>query len=92
MIIELSKHTVTTKDELSFGDMEDMQQAIGAEQDLMKGNSKLIEVAITSIKEGDTDIKYSNEWKRNLSIKDGIKLSTEIQKLVSGLEDIVKKD
>ena len=92
MQIDLTKYKVTTKDELLFGDMEDVQMEIGNESNLLKGNAKLTEVAVVSILDNDNnEVKYSNEWRRNLSIVDGTKLSQEIQKLISGIEQEVKK-
>jgi len=92
MQIDLTKYKVTTKDELSFGDMEDVQMEIGSESNLLKGNAKLTEVAVVSILDNDNnEVKYSNEWRRNLSIVDGTKLSQEIQKLIAGIEQAVKK-
>ena len=92
MQIDLTKYKVTTKDELSFGDMEDVQMEIGNESNLLKGNAKLTEVAVVSILDNENkEVKYSNEWRRNLSIVDGTKLSQEIQKLISGIEQEVKK-
>jgi len=92
MQIDLTKYRVTTKEELSFGDMEDVQMEIGNDSNLLKGNAKLTEVAITSIVDNDNnEVEYSNEWRRNLSVADGTKLSQEIQKLISGIEESVKK-
>lgn len=92
MQIDLKNYKVTTKDELSFGDMEDVQMEIGNESNLLKGNAKLTEVAVVSILDNDNkEVKYSNEWRRNLSIVDGTKLSQEIQKLISGIEQSIKK-
>jgi len=92
MQIDLKNYKVTTKEELSFGDMEDVQMEIGNESNLLKGNAKLTEVAIISILDNENkEVKYSNEWRRNLSIVDGTKLSQEIQKLISGIEQEVKK-
>jgi len=93
MKIELKDYNVETKDELSFGDMEDIQSIIGSGEDLLKGNAKLMEVSILSIenKEGEK-VSYSDSWRRNLNMSDGVKLSQEVQKLVSDTDDKVKKN
>jgi len=92
MQIDLTKYKVTTKDELSFGDMEDIQMEIGNDSNLLKGNAKLVEVSIILITDNDNkEVKYSNEWRRSLSVGDGTKLSQEIQKLISGIEQSIKK-
>jgi hypothetical protein len=93
MLIELSKYKVEFKKELTFGDMEDIQSQMQTATDILKGNSKLLEVSIISITEIETGnaVIYSDEWRRNLSIKDGVKVTTEAQKLIEGLDELVKK-
>lgn len=98
MKITLSKYEVTIKDELGWYDNQEIQSVMidGSKvgtavadgmtlngQGLLKGKMKLLECAITEIKEGDKTIPFSEAWLRGLNNTDGQKLDEAVGKLNS---------
>lgn len=94
MIIKLEKYEVQTKEFLTWGDKEEINAIvtnsakIGSGESyavdgfiLMQSRFALIKKMIVSIKEGDNLIQYSDDWLKNLSVADGDKLHSEIEKL-----------
>lgn len=91
MKIKLSKYEVELKDELGWYDNQEIQAilASGAKmnnqgltgfdgESMLKSTIKAMEVSIVSIKEGDKEIKFSDEWVKGLSQSDGEKLKSAI--------------
>jgi hypothetical protein len=92
MILELSKHKVELKDELTWWDSQEIQaiEQSGAIIDetgikgfdatsLLKANIKLAEKGIVKITEGETEIRFTENWVKSLSLSDGEKLFAELQ-------------
>lgn len=97
MKIILSKHTVETKDALTWWDAQEIQAiqmssaklnnsvVSGVDGDsFIKATAKLIEKMIVSVKEGDKEIGYSDTWLKSLSLADGSKLYAEIDAIANG--------
>jgi len=85
----IGKYTVTIKNSLKWGDMEKIQEALGttdvSKVDITKqmdANYTLLEVAITSVKEGDKEIGFSKEWMRDLDFNEGLDLVNAVSNLI----------
>lgn len=94
MKIKLSKYEVELKDELGWYDNEQIKAilASGARMDnqglngfdgeaIVRSTIKAMEVAIVSIKEGDKEIPFSEEWVKGLSQSDGEELKNAVDSL-----------
>lgn len=92
MILNLSKYTVTLKDELTWYDQEEIKATMITGSRLSTDNNeisvngnglfeakiKTIECAVTEIKEGDKNISFSRDWLKSLSQEDGSKLDSAL--------------
>lgn len=96
MIIELSKYKVQIKDALTWWDAQEITAIQMSSAKLvnnaltgvdgtsfMQSTLKLIEKMIMSVKEGDKEIGFSEKWLKELSMEDGEKLHSEIEKITT---------
>lgn len=94
MKIQLSKYEVEIKDELSFWDEEEIKSSMfdGVKMNnkglsgisgeaMLRAKLKAFKKAIISIKEGDKNIDFSEDWVKGLSGSDGKKLDSAIDSL-----------
>lgn len=94
--IELSKHSVEVKEELSWYEIEEVkaltnradvdrtgQKATVTGQGQFEAKIKLMELAIVSIteKEGGAKIPFSVDWLKTLNLADGNKLADHLETL-----------
>lgn len=94
MIIKLEKYEVQVKDALTWGDKEEINAIvtnsakIGNNDSyavdgfiLMQSRFALVRKMVVSIKDGEHSVPYSEDWLKNLSVADGDKLYSEIEKV-----------
>lgn len=93
--LKIGGFDITTKDSLTWGDMEDFQRDIGGAikpDDVLAGiesTHQLLEKIIISIKKGGEEVAYSNEWLRSLEFSDATSLieeATAFLKKVQGVQ------
>lgn len=90
----IGKYDITLKQSLTWGDVQEVQavMASGAKlgntgltgydaRAMLEAKYKLLELAITSIKEGDKAVKFSREWMNGLSVEDGDTLYAAVDAL-----------
>ena len=96
MIITLSNATVTLKDALKWGEVEKIQEVIGEQKFGSDGMAtagfsmnvmrdmqyKILEVAVTEVKEGDKVVPYTKAWVQDLSVEDAVLLLTTASDLL----------
>ena len=94
MDIKLKQYNVKIKDEITYGDKEDIENIfLSSAKVNMKGLAdidatvsvkakyKTLEVYILEIKEGDKVVPFSEEWVRALPVSDGDKLVDAINEV-----------
>jgi len=92
MTLQLDKYTIELKEKITYGEKEDIAFVIEDETNNKKNikdfRSKLLSTYIVSIKEGEKEVVFSEEWLRSLDADDG----TELVEYISGLFNPKKKE
>jgi len=94
MLIKLENYQVKIKDQLTWGDKEEIQNVYikGAKIDqtgmkdfdasvISEAKYVLLENAILEIKKGEEVIPFTRDWMKKLSIEDGDKIFDAVEKL-----------
>jgi hypothetical protein len=94
MQVKLTKYNVTLKDSITWGDAEEIKAVMinGAKMNntgfsgydgiaLFNAKLKAIEKVVVKIMEGENEIKYSDDWARNLSESDGELLYAKVEEV-----------
>jgi hypothetical protein len=94
--IQLSKYEVEVKEALTWWDSQELLaiQISSAKMNntllngvdgeaMIKANLKLIEKMVTSVKEGEKEIGFSESWIKSLSMADGSKLLADIEAITN---------
>lgn len=93
MIKQIGKYTIELKEKLTYGEKSDIEavflggvKGVGGEFDtsvMWKAKIQTLKTYILSIKEGEKEVVFSEEWLRGLDADEG----DELVEAVNGLKD-----
>lgn len=94
MKLAIGKYEVTVKDALTWGDVQQVQNAltagakIGASgftgydpSAMLEAKYKLLEIAVVRVTQGETESLFSREWMNALSVEEGDTLYDAVDRL-----------